>query len=331
MQITSTSYSKEIETALRAVKDAATVCRAAVDGIAGNTLEKMDRSPVTVADYGSQALILKAIYDVFPGVTIIAEEDADALRAPENSRLLEKLVSHVQLIQPQADAASVLSWIDRGKTLQDPDYFWTLDPIDGTKGFLRHDQYAISLCLVVKGELTVAALGCPRLMGSAGTRGAILFAAKGEGAFELPLSLEGKPIPINVSDVSDPTQIRFSESVESAHASHNDSARIADQLGIQAVPCRIDSQTKYASVARGNGDAYLGIRMDNGYREKIWDHAGGTLLVEEAGGRVTDLNGAPLDFHQGQTLASNVGIVATNGKIHDAFLDAINKLGIGRR
>jgi 3'(2'), 5'-bisphosphate nucleotidase len=323
------SYSKEVETALRAVKDAAMLCRALVDEVDENTLQKMDKSPVTIADYGSQALVLKTISDVFPEASVIAEEDSSALTAKENRQLLEKLVATVKMIRSQADADTVLSWIDWGKSERNPDYFWTLDPIDGTKGFLRHDQYAISLCLIVKGTPTVAALGCPRLMGSAGKRGAVFFAVKGEGAFELPLSMDGEPMPVKVSDVSDITQIRFSESVESAHSSHNDSARIADKLGIQSVPCRIDSQTKYAAVARGNGDAYLGLPTDPTYRDKIWDHAGGTLLVQEAGGNVTDVKGRQLDFRQGPTLKNNIGIIATNSKIHNAIIDAIKNLGIG--
>ncbi len=325
------TYAREVETGIRAVREAATLCQAVVEEIAGNTLQKLDRSPVTIADYGSQALIQKSIYEVFPGVSIIAEEDSKALIDPENSRLLDRLVAQIRRIRPYADPDAVISWIDWGKAERNPSYFWTLDPIDGTKGFVRHDQYAISLCLVVAGELAVTVLGCPRLMGSSGERGALFYAVKDEGAFELPLSLEGDPVPIRVSDVSDTSQIRFSESVESAHSSHNDSARIADVLGIQAVPCRIDSQTKYASVARGNGDAYLGLPTDRKYRDKIWDHAGGSLLVQEAGGRVTDLRGRPLDFTKGRTLKNNVGIVATNGKVHDAFLSAIEQLGIGVR
>ena len=312
------------------MSEASRVCLAVSEEARRTPIEKIDRSPVTIADFGSQALILRALYETFPGVSVIAEEDASPLQDPQNSRLLDRLVDHVNRVRPYTDADDVLSWIDWGKADQDPDYFWTLDPIDGTKGFLREDQYAISLCLVVEGALSVAALGCPMLVGSAGNKGILLYAVKGEGAFELPLSLEGTPSPLHVSDLADVTKIHFTESVESAHSSHGDSARIATTLGIQAAPCRIDSQTKYAAVARGNSEAYIGLPKNDGtYEEKVWDHAGGALVVQEAGGRVTDIKGEPLDFHQGRTLKNNTGILATNGLVHDVILGAIETLKIG--
>jgi 3'(2'), 5'-bisphosphate nucleotidase len=66
------------------------------------------------------------------------------------------------------------------------------------------------------------------------------------------------------------------------------------------------------------------------YVEKIWDHAAGFILVEEAGGKVTDINGNPLDFSQGKTLVKNKGIIATNGKLHEVVLEAVKSV-ISRR
>jgi 3'(2'), 5'-bisphosphate nucleotidase len=326
----SKKYPKELKIAVEAVAKAAVLCEAVGNEARAASLEKNDRSPVTIADYGSQALIQRTLYEAFSGVSFISEEDASALTLPKNSHLLTKLVDHVNQVRPYSDAKDVLSWIDWGKAEQDPDYFWTLDPIDGTKGFLRGDQYAISLCLVEKGELMVAALACPRLStGDAdGKTGVVFGAVKGEGAFQLD-SPEGTPKPISVSDIADVTQIRFTESVEKAHSSHSDSARIAAHLGIVAEPVRIDSQAKYAAVSRGDGDVYLRLPRDNVYREKIWDHAGGALVATEAGGKVSDIKGRPLDFSKGYRLEDNLGVIVTNGRVHDAVLGAIEALGIG--
>ncbi len=326
----SKTYPKELKTALEAVAEASKICEAVGNEARGASLEKNDRSPVTIADFGSQALIQRRLYETFSGVSFISEEDATALKQPENSTLLTRLVDYVNQIRPYTDAEDVLNWIDWGKADRDPDYFWTLDPIDGTKGFLRGDQYAISLCLVVEGTLKVAALGCPRLEAGTedGKTGVIFGAVAGEGAFQLD-DINGEPRPIKVSDVTDVTRIRFTESVEKAHSSHSDSARIAEYLGIVAEPVRIDSQAKYAAVSRGDGDVYLRLPRDNVYREKIWDHAGGVLVVTEAGGRVTDIKGRPLDFHRGHRLEENLGVIVTNGRVHDAVLDAIRTLGIG--
>ena len=62
------------------------------------------------------------------------------------------------------------------------------------------------------------------------------------------------------------------------------------------------------------------------YREKIWDHAAGVLLVTEAGGQVTDISGATLEFTYGATLDANRGILATNGKCHASVLAAMQKI-----
>jgi 3'(2'), 5'-bisphosphate nucleotidase len=62
------------------------------------------------------------------------------------------------------------------------------------------------------------------------------------------------------------------------------------------------------------------------YREKIWDHAAGKIVVEEAGGRVTDVFGNALDFSKGRTLEDNRGVVATSGAIHEEVIAAVRKV-----
>ena len=74
---------------------------------------------------------------------------------------------------------------------------------------------------------------------------------------------------------------------------------------------RLDSQAKYAVVARGEAEAYLRLPTRADYREKIWDHAAGVLIVEEAGGTVTDITGRPLEFTHGRDLAANRGVIVT--------------------
>ncbi len=327
------SYERELAVTVEAVGEAARLCDAVQSAIGTDTLEKKDRSPVTVADFGSQALICKVLGSAFPDDPIIAEEDSQALQKDENRALADRLVRQVGQIQHGADEGQICSWIDRGNASSYSERFWTLDPIDGTKGFLRGDQYAISLALVVGGQITVAALGCPNLSVMQGTQsrsGICFYAVKDYGAFEVPLDTGAEPVPIRVSDTDRTPDIRFCESVEAAHSSHSDAARIADRLGIEADSVRIDSQAKYAMVARGQAEAYLRLPKDQAYVEKIWDHAGGALVVTEAGGRVTDIFGKSLDFTHGRTLDTNKGVIVTNGNVHDAVLEAIDALGIGR-
>ncbi len=122
--------------------------------------------------------------------------------------------------------------------------------------------------------------------------------------------------PIRVSAIEDPVKAAFCESVEAAHSSHGDAARIAAEIGCGAPSFRMDSQCKYVAVARGDAEIYLRLPTRADYEEKIWDHAAGVLLVREAGGEVSDVLGKPLDFSLGRTLRGNRGAVATNGKLH---------------
>ena len=90
----------------------------------------------------------------------------------------------------------------------------------------------------------------------------------------------------------------------------------------------MDSQAKYGAIARAEASAYLRLPSPAtpDYREKIWDHAAGALIVKEAGGCVTDIKGEPLDFTRGDRLSANSGVIATNGACHDVILQAIAAL-----
>ena len=112
--------------------------------------------------------------------------------------------------------------------------------------------------------------------------------------------------------------------MEVGHTDHSFSAQVMDLTGVNGQPVRIDSQAKYLAVADGRAEIYI-RRARDGYSERVWDHAAGVLLVEEAGGRVTDLYGKPLDFTQGAHLSNNRGILATNGPLHDDLLQAIER------
>jgi 3'(2'), 5'-bisphosphate nucleotidase len=323
------SYERERECAVRAVGDAAILCQAVRRHLAVSALEKSDLSPVTVADFGSQALICQLLAEHFPADPVIAEEDSAELRRDHTA--WDEVIRAVRAFRPGADSESVCHWIDHGGARDYADRFWTLDPIDGTKGFLRAEQYAVSLALLVGGRIELAAMACPNLPMTAGTGflGAIFLAERGHGAWMLPLdgtSPAGPAVPIRVSSRDDPAAARFCESVESAHSAHSASAEVAKLLGITAPPVRMDSQAKYAVVARGEADIYLRLPTRADYREKIWDHAGGVLIVEEAGGRVTDIWGHSLDFTRGRELTLNQGILATSGPLHDRVLAALEIL-----
>ncbi|MFP6656068.1 MAG: 3'(2'),5'-bisphosphate nucleotidase, partial [Myxococcota bacterium] len=218
-------------------------------------------------------------------------------------------------------------WIDLGGAEPDGsiERYWTLDPIDGTKGFLRGGQYAIALGLIENGQVVLGVLGCPNLPGPNGQAGCLLTAVRNQGAEIRPLTGLGSHgvRPIRVSEISSTADARFCESVESGHSNQGQSAQIAAALQITQEPVRVDSQAKYAIVAQGQAQIYLRLPTSKTYREKIWDHAAGMIVVEEAGGRVTDARGFPLDYGHGRMLEKNSGVIATNGSIHDTVLKAV--------
>ena len=320
-------YQEELQSGLKAVRQAAAVCRAVQSSISAEALEKKDKSPVTVADFASQALICRQLQIDFANDPVIGEEGADDLKGNDTA-FLDRIVAECTSVGVAATGEDVCNWIDRGGLQEYRPRFWTLDPIDGTKGFLRKDQYAISLALIVDGQIEVGILGCPNMPVSAadpdGPRGILAWAVKGEGAVMQPLDQpDSAPQPLAVTSTAASAEARFCESVESGHSSHDWSGQIASQLGITREPFRIDSQCKYLAVAMGEADIYLRLPTRKGYEEKIWDHAGGVLVVEEAGGTVTDIHGVPPEFQHGATLAKNQGMVVTNGKFHDEVIGAV--------
>ncbi|MGE4002028.1 MAG: 3'(2'),5'-bisphosphate nucleotidase, partial [Planctomycetaceae bacterium] len=273
------------------------------------------------------------IGDLFPDDPIIGEEDAGFLRGPENVGFLSKVQQAVGVALGATTSAEICDWIDRGGANAYSPRFWTLDPIDGTKGFLRKEQYAVSLALIVDGRIELGVLACPNLTraGRLGeTTGCLFSAVRGRGAEVRPLaSADSEGAPVRVSGISDPQGARLCESVESGHSSHGDSEEIAARLGLIQEPVRLDSQAKYAVVAEGAADIYLRLPTRKDYRERIWDHAGGVILVEEAGGRVSDVDGRPLDFTRGATLAANRGVVVSNAGLHDHVLRVVREVLAG--
>lgn len=295
-------------------------------------IAKQDRSPVTVADFASQALIAHRLFRAFPADSLVGEEDATVLRTPEARGTLERVAQFTSRFMPESDPEKICDWIDRGCG-EPTNRFWTLDPIDGTKGFLRGDQYAVALALIEDGQVQVGVLGCPNL--TAGYRpdpsggGSLVVAERLRGAWVTSLDHPDQSfVQLEVSDRQDPASARLLRSFESGHTNVSQIDQFARQLGAEAAPVRMDSQAKYAVLAAGHGELYLRLlstqRPD--YEEKVWDQAAGSLIIEESGGWVTDLNGKPLDFTAGRTLARNRGILASNGHLHAAALQTLRAI-----
>jgi HAL2 family 3'(2'),5'-bisphosphate nucleotidase len=327
----------EITIAVETVRSAVRICREVQAEIAPGRWNKDDRTPVTVADLAVQAVVSAALEERFPIDPLMAEEGSSELRDPSWADLLASVTAHVGHVLPMCPAQSqVLDWIERGQQTIDPARrYWVLDPVDGTKGFLRKEQYAIALALIDRGQVLLGVLACPNLPSAIDQSalsqppglGQLYAAVKGQGAERIdlgPADAIRSRHAIHVAASGDPALARWCERVESSDKNHDLTAQVVERIGIRTPPDRLDSQAKYAVVARGDASLYLRHSLNRDYREKVWDHAAGVLITQEAGGRVTDVTGKPLDFSKGRELSANQGIVATNGLLHDRVLAAVH-------
>ena len=321
----SSEQTSEKQIAISAVLKAIPLCQQVQANMEeADVVKKADGSLVTAADFGAQALICQAIREAFPKDAIVAEEDSQELR--KNPQLMPRVTRYVNsFTEGSLSTQAVCDWIDRGIG-EVGERFWTLDPIDGTKEFLKGGPYAIALALIVDGEVKLGVLGCPNLPQKwddpQAQQGCLFVAERGKGAWML--SLDGEFLEqIHVSQ----TTRRLVDTSESSHSDVEAHRQIAQQMGLIAEPIEIIGQAKHGVLARGEAAVYMNLLKPGkeDYRETIWDYAAAVIVVEEAGGVVTDVDGQTLDFSQGKKLTHNRGILATNGEFHAQLLRYIRE------
>ena len=314
----------EKQIAINAVLKAVPLCQQVqTDMKSGDAIEKADGTLATPADFGAQALICQAIGEAFPKDAIVAEEEREEL---QNLQLMQRVTGYVNRFTEGAlSTQTVCDFIDRGGG-EVGERFWTLDPVDGTKEFLKGGPYAIALALIVDGQVKLGVLGCPNLRQKwddlGAQHGCLFVAERGKGAWML--SLDGEfAEQIHVSQ----TARRLVDAITSTHHDVDAHRQIAQQIGLITPPIEMFGQAKYGVLARGEAAAYIYLlkTTEQHYRESIWDHAAGMIIVEEAGGVVTDVDGRALDFSQGKQLTHNRGILATNGELHPQLLECVRE------
>lgn len=210
-----------------------------------------------------------------PQCTLEASEPYSSIRSSWSARVTTCFISPACISFPH-----ILSFVSMcllcalDAPLTPSTGFWTLDPIDGTKGFLRGEQYAVCLALIVDARVELGVIGCPNLPTSASSseRGCVFVAARGAGAWQLPLhpsASAAAPIRLAIPAFK-PDELNLLESVEKAHAKLSFNDKVAEVLGVTRPPTRMDSQAKYCALVRGDGGVYLRMPVGSGYREKIW-------------------------------------------------------------
>lgn len=249
--------------------------------------------------------------------------------------------------------------IDRCQNAPGRGRVWVFDPIDGTKTFLRGEMYAINVALLVDGQQTVAVVGCPLLSPDAETgddaatiqndsidptgRGSLLFAVKGHGAYVRPMFEEARKTGVvpAVASTATPRQLpRYAASSQGEkqqilrpvtcyflqESALDDVHRaVAEQLGVPFPGSDLLGWVpRWSALATGRANTTVWVYRRRDRHAKIWDHAGAMLLFEEVGGKITDVDGKPLDLLAGRILKNNFGFVAAPADGHATVLKAVH-------
>lgn len=315
----------DLKPLLNAVRQAAALTRRVQVLNAAGMMKEGE--PVTIADYGSQAILCHAINALYPDDAVLAEESGEQFQelvGESDRELITSLVA--EILQQPVSQDDLIQWMNSGRG-HEAERTWVIDPVDGTKGFIAARRYCIACGVLEEGLPAAGILCCPGYPAGQST-GLLFFAERGVAQME---KLEGGGKTYRIAVSSQPkglSNIRAVESVESDHADHEGMLEVFKAAGfINPKLERIDSQDKYGMVACGDADVY--VRLPKGGKaHKVWDHAAGVAIVQAAGGVVTDLDGSLLDFSLGRTLANNKGMVVTSGgKLHDRLLEALAATG----
>jgi 3'(2'), 5'-bisphosphate nucleotidase len=342
----STSFSHERLIAELAVQRASIASKEVFLAINKGEFSKTDSTPVTIADFAAQTLLISAIHNAFPSDKFVGEEDADALRKDSSLRQsVWELVSSTHLDDKESEAmlASPLSIEDMLEVIDlggrgvggREGRVWMLDPVDGTASFLRGGQYAISLALVIDGKEIVGVLGCPNLSLKTGRvhetsvdkegLGLMLSAVRGEGAIIRPIGRGGlqpaRKIPRLRDGPMDLKDLHFVDYTLSELWWHEKVRQIADRVGAAYPGTEVwSSHMRYVALIIGGGDIQVRIPLKKNKVAYVWDHAGTQLIFTEVGGKITDLDGKKIDFGAGRELGNNWGVIAANKGVHARIL-----------
>ncbi|MFO1463947.1 MAG: inositol monophosphatase family protein [bacterium] len=209
----------------------------------------------------------------------------------------------VDLLQGKFPDHDILAEEGSGRR-KDSEYKWVIDPLDGTTNYAHgYRLFCISIALERRGEIVVGAVYEPN-------RDEMFLAEKGSGA-----ALNGERI--RVSEVADLNHAMLATGFAyNVREAKNNNLDHFENFLMKAQAIRRDgvAAIDLCYVADGRYDGFWELNLFP------WDVAAGLLMIQEAGGKVTDFRGRPFDIYAKE-------ICASNGKLHEAMVAVLGGLG----
>ncbi|XP_006347149.1 putative PAP-specific phosphatase, mitochondrial isoform X1 [Solanum tuberosum] len=357
-------YYSELEAAVDVVERACRLCvdvKKSLFSSDGRILEKNDQTPVTIADFGVQALVSLEMNRLFPSIPLVAEEDSAFLRSNNLVGSVVDVVKDKATLGDEVTEDNILKAVDRGGKdayvfAPEPATYWILDPIDGTRGFVKGSEalYVVGLALVVEGKIVLGVMGCPNwhedcsdnsIIGvqenQSSRSGIIMVSHVGCGTWTKRLSdilTNESPhtwtrCSVDSCQMVQGARVTIPESqtwkslpLSGLFDAKKDSENIGEGNILLLSAC-CGSLCKYLMVASGRASVYIQGKKATSII-KVWDHAVGIICVHEAGGKVTDWEGSSLDFAADQTerrlIFPSGGVLVTNGSLHSKIIGMIS-------
>ncbi|KAF8030018.1 hypothetical protein BT93_E2440 [Corymbia citriodora subsp. variegata] len=332
-------YHRELEAAIDVVERACSLCvdvKKALFSGDGRILEKTDQTPVTVADFGVQALVSLELGNLFPSIPLVAEEDSASIRStPLVDYVVDAVTGKANSEDHPLTKDAVLEAIDRGGKNEfsmgaQPASYWVLDPIDGTRGFLKGSEflYVVGLALVVGGEVVLGAMGCPNwqqdLSNATNSRsGIIMVSHVGCGTWT-------KRLPPLFSSTSAKDAYWTRCLVDGFSAVHEARYCIPESQTWEKLPLSTSFKATVETDTPGEGEVVL-LPTCCGSLCKYMMVASGRASVfilrarTRTSIKVTDWEGSQIDLAADATERRIVfpegGVIVSNGKLHNKILD----------
>lgn len=187
---------------------------------------------------------------------------------------------------------------------------WLIDPMDGTKNFIQRDgDFAVQIGLAINGEVVAGVVYQP-------ARDILYRAARGDGSWIE--SKDKRAERMQVSARTDPHEMVLASS--RSHRSPR-MERVVSTIGFKQEVRRGSVGVKIGLITEQQADIYMHLSPST----KQWDTCAPQIILEEAGGKLTDLFGQPLRYN-GVRIDNRNGIVATNGAAHDLVIENLKPL-----